>query len=119
MIFDEKYPLVADLTEFVLVLFPASGDGRVAGQKSVAIALANVFAVRQPTERTRLLINISRTPRDGGNALPAGKNAPHLLIEQGDHGQPGALPKQAVYVANPDPARGAFLSIEVPLSLRP
>jgi hypothetical protein len=101
------------------MLFPLSGDGRVVGRKLIAIALANVFDAQQITEQIRLLITFSRTARDIGHAQQADKNAPRLLIEQVDPSQPGAPAEQAVYVVNPDPAPAAYLSIEVPLSLRP
>ncbi|TKS58631.1 MAG: hypothetical protein EWM72_02872 [Nitrospira sp.] len=101
------------------VLFPSSGDGRVAGRRPIAIALGNVFDVQQTAEQMRLLIIFSRTPRDVNILRPTEKNLPHLLIEQVDPSQPGAQAEHAVYVVNPDPAPAAFLSIDVPLSLRP
>ena len=101
------------------VLFPLSGDGWVAGGKSLAISLEPVFDPQQTVEQIRLLIIFSRTPRVVKNERPTEKNVPHLLIEQVDPSQPGAPAEQAVYLVNPDPAPAAFLLSEVPLSLRP
>jgi hypothetical protein len=98
------------------VLFPLSGDGRVAGRQPVGIALGNVFDALQTTEQIRLLVVFSRTSHEVGSPRPADKNAPRLLIEQVDPSQPGAPAEQAVYVVNRNPSL-TQLSVEIPLSL--
>jgi hypothetical protein len=100
-------------------LFPVSGDGRITGRKPVVIPLDRLFGSDQTAEQARIHILFSRQPRGAGGHLPAAKNAPRLLIEQVDPGQPGAPPEQAVYVVNPDLSSSGYLSIELPLSLRP
>jgi hypothetical protein len=101
------------------VLFPSSGDGRVAGRKSVAISLAPVFDPQPAADQIRLLVIFSRTSIDMNRARPTEGSVPRLLIEQVDPSQPGAPAEQAVYVVNPNPAPASSLSIEYPLSLRP
>jgi hypothetical protein len=98
------------------VLFPTTGDGRVAGRKPIAIVLGNVFDVQQTMEQIRLRIIFSRTPHEVSSARPADKNVPRLLIEQVDPSQPGAPAEQAVYVVNRDPSL-AQIAVEIPLSL--
>lgn len=99
------------------LLFPASGEGRVAGRQPVAVALDTLFDPHQTAEQARLLLVFSRSPHDVNSPKPPGTPTPPLLIERVDPSQPGAPAEQAVYVVDPMPA--ASLSIEVPLTLRP
>jgi hypothetical protein len=99
------------------LLFPTSGEGRVAGRQPVAVALDTLFDLQQTAEQVRLLLVFSRSPHDVNSPKPPGTPTPRLLIERVDPSQPGAPAEQAVYVVDPTPA--ASLSIEVPLTLRP
>jgi hypothetical protein len=100
-------------------LFPVSGDGWITGRKPVVIPLDPLFGSDQTAEGARLNILFSRQPRAAGGHPPGDKHAPRLVIEHVDPSQPGAPPEQAVYVVNPDLNSSGYLSIELPLSLRP
>lgn len=100
------------------LLFPLSGDGRIAGRRPIAIALEPAIDV-QTAEQIQLQVIFSRAPRDvTGQKLPD-THAPRVLIERVDPSQPGAPAEQAVYVVNPEAASNAVLSVEIPLMLRP